>query len=102
MEYLAGRLGIVDASRVKHAYRPLGALEPQPSDPLLVVFGNVSDLRFLISALLIVSGVFPQRCAFIVPPLGLCLHHHDDLSSWTTVLGFFINAVGVRAYTRRS
>ena len=37
------------------------------------IFGNVSDLRFLISALLIVSGVFPQRCALIVP----CIDHES-------------------------
>ena len=37
------------------------------------VFGNVSDLRFLISTLLIVSGVFPQRCALIVP----CIDHES-------------------------
>ena len=35
--------------------------------------GNVSDLRFLISALLIVSGIFPQRCALIVP----CIDHES-------------------------
>ncbi len=40
------------------------------SSALRQVFGNVSDLRFLISALLIVSGVFPQRCAPIVPSLA--------------------------------
>ena len=32
-------------------------------------------LRFLISALLIVSGVFPQRCALIVPSLNGRLVH---------------------------
>jgi catechol 2,3-dioxygenase-like lactoylglutathione lyase family enzyme len=40
------------------------------SSALRQVFGNVSDLRFLISTLLIVSGAFPQRCAFIVPSLA--------------------------------
>jgi hypothetical protein len=41
------------------------------------------DLRFLVSALLIVSGVFPQRCALIVPslarPLALQLGGETDL-----------------------
>jgi hypothetical protein len=39
------------------------------SSALRQIFNNISDLRFLISALLIVSGVFPQRCALIVPSL---------------------------------
>jgi len=42
---------------------------------------TLSELRFLISALLIVSGVFPQPCALIVPPPAPSLHHHDDLPS---------------------
>jgi hypothetical protein len=42
------------------------------------VFGNASDLRFLISTLLMVSGIFPQRCALIVPA-GVTLYRHDDL-----------------------
>jgi hypothetical protein len=43
------------------------------SSALRQVFGNVSDLRFLISALLIVSGGFAQRCALIVP----CIDHES-------------------------
>ena len=42
---------------------------------------NVSDLRFLISTLLIVSGILLQRCALIVPPLAPSLHLHDDRPS---------------------